>query len=60
LERTQVFGPWAESLLAVYLEIGRTYPDDANLLVISDDLWDGLVAREEFQRKKREGGESHF
>jgi hypothetical protein len=46
--------------LAVYLEIGRTYPDDADLLVISDDLWDGLVAREEFQRKKREGGESHF
>ena len=60
LERTQVIVPGTESLLALYLEKGRTYPNDTDLLVISDDLWDGLVAREEFKRKKREDEESYL
>jgi hypothetical protein len=60
LETTQVIVPGTESLLALYLEKGGSYPDNADLLVIPDDLWDRLIAREEFKRKKREDKESYL
>lgn len=60
LERTQVVVPGTENLLALYLEKGRKYPDGADLLILSDDLWDGLVRRDEFKRKKEADAESYL
>lgn len=60
LDRTQVIVSGAEDLLALYLEKGRKYPDGADLLVIQDGLWDDLVGREEFKRKKQADAESYL
>lgn len=60
LDGTQIIVPGTENLLALYLERGRSYPAGADLLIISDDLWEGLVAREEFKRKKQADVESYL
>jgi hypothetical protein len=52
LGKTQVVVPGLENLLALYLHRGRNYPDDSDLLLVTDDLWSEVSAKEEFQRKK--------
>ena len=60
LEKTQVIVPGIESLLALYLQKGRQYPDEADLMILTDDLWKGVSARDEFKRKKEADRESYF
>lgn len=60
LEGTQIVVPGTENLLALYLHRGRNYPAGVDLLILSDDLWDGLVARDEFKRKKQADAESYL
>ena len=53
LENTQVISMGVENQLGLYLQNGRKYPDDADLLIIEDDIWAEVSAREEYQRKKQ-------
>jgi hypothetical protein len=41
-----------EDLLALYLHSGRAFPEGADLLVVGDDLWDGLRAKSEWAWRK--------
>ena len=60
LEKTQVIIPGVEDLLGLYLHGGRKYPDDADLLILNDDIWKGLSARDEFRRRKEADAESYL
>jgi hypothetical protein len=60
LERTQVIISGIEDLLGLYLQGGRKYPEDADLLILTDDIWKGLASREEFKRRKQADEESYL
>ena len=48
-----------KDLLATYLAHERQFPEGANLIVIGDDIWDGLVKRPEYVAKKEADRESY-
>ena len=60
LEKTQVVTPGLEQLLALYLHRGRAYPEGHDLLILSEDMWSGLSARDEFRRRKEADEASYF
>lgn len=60
LERTQIITSGLEDLLGLYLQKGRRYPDDADLLILTDDIWAGVSARDEFKRRKEADKDSYF
>jgi hypothetical protein len=41
-----------EDILAFYLHEGRSFPENADLLVFEDDLWKELSEKEEYKEKK--------
>lgn len=41
-----------ENLLAVYLHRGRKFPENYDAVVVGDDLWKQIIAREEYKRKQ--------
>lgn len=41
-----------EDLLAFYLNCGRQFPDSFDMIVIDDNLWEGLRNSEEYKAKK--------
>lgn len=43
-----------EHLLALYLHRGRKLPEDADMLVVEDDLWTELQEKPEWKRRKEE------
>lgn len=49
-----------ENLLAMYLHAGRRFPEATDLLVIEDDLWDGLASRPEFLAKLERDRDSYL
>jgi hypothetical protein len=60
LERTQVVISGVEDLLGLYLHGGRKYPDGADLLILTDDIWRGISTRDEFRRRKEADAESYL
>jgi hypothetical protein len=60
LEKTQVIISGVEDLLGLYLHGGREYPADADLLILTDNIWRGVTARDEFRRRKEADAESYF
>lgn len=60
LETTQVITEGLDSLLGYYLQNGRSYPKDADLLLLQDDIWGGFSSSDEFQTKKAADEESYF
>lgn len=48
-----------EDLLALYIRDGRRFPEDADLLIIQDGLWDELVGRPEWLARKVADRESY-
>ena len=48
-----------ENLLALYLHNGRSFPVGPDLLIIGDDLWSGISARDEFLARRRADEESY-
>jgi hypothetical protein len=49
-----------ENLLAIYLHSGRRFPESANLLVVEDDLWDGVSSKPEFLAKLERDQDSYL
>ena len=39
VEKTQTITSGTKDLLGLYLHTGRQYPDDADLLILTDDIW---------------------
>lgn len=60
LGKTQVIVSGMENLLGLYLQNGRTYPFEADLLIVQDDIWAGVSSRTEFLRKKEADDESYL
>ncbi|MEE9123406.1 MAG: NERD domain-containing protein [candidate division NC10 bacterium] len=49
-----------ENLLALYLHRGRTIPDEADLVIVQDGLWNELTAKPEWKTRKEEDAVSYF
>lgn len=60
LDQTQIIMSGVEDLLGLYLHHGREYPHQADLMIVGDDLWSGVSAREEFKRRKEADRDSYF
>jgi hypothetical protein len=60
LKNTQVVVPGLENFLALYLHNGRSFPDGADLLIVHDDMWNEISARDEFNRRKEADLDSYF
>lgn len=56
--RVVVFG--LENLLGLYLQNGRSYPVDTDLMIVQDDIWQRLVQQDDFQRRKAADGVSYL
>jgi hypothetical protein len=48
-----------ENLLALYLQQGRTFPRNQDLLIIEDDMWPGVSAKPEFAEKVERDRDSY-
>lgn len=54
LKATQVIQTGDEhDLLALFLHRGREFPSEADLLVVTEGMWDELVAKPEWPRRKK-------
>lgn len=60
LDRTQVVVEGMENLLGLYLQNGRKYPFEADLLVVQGDIWHEVSSSAEFRRKKDADKESYL
>lgn len=60
LETSQIVTSGVEDLLGLYLHGGRSYPEDADLLIVTDDYWKGISTREEFRRRKEADKQSYL
>lgn len=49
-----------EDLLALYIHQGRRFPDEADTIVIGDDLWSGVTKKPEWEARKRLDRESYM
>lgn len=49
-----------ENLLAIYLHNGRSFPGTPDLLLIEDDLWDGVASKPEFLAKIERDQDSYL
>lgn len=47
-----LFHSGEEDLLALYLHKGRQFPDEFDMLVIDDNLWEGFKESEDYKAKK--------
>ena len=50
--KTTLFNGGEEDLLALYLHKGRQFPDEFDMLVIDDNLWEGFKESEAHKAKK--------
>ena len=50
--RATVLTGGEEDLMAFYLHKGRQFPDEHDLLVVGDDLWEGFSKKNEYKAKK--------
>lgn len=48
-----------EDLLALYLDEGRQFPDEFDMLVIDDNLWEGFKESDDYKAKKEADGISY-
>ena len=48
-----------EDLLAFYIHQGRRFPEEPDLIVVGDGLWQGLTAKPEWRARKRADRESY-
>ncbi|SRR6266480_2026201 len=61
LEHTQVLVSGAEQeMLGLYLQHGRKFPTDHDLLVISEGIWDEVTHKPEWARRKEEDQVSYI
>ena len=49
-----------ENLLAIYLHNGRQFPSEADMIILEDDLWEGISNRPEFKAKLQKDSESYI
>lgn len=49
-----------EDLLALYLYNGRRFPTNHERIVVSNDLWDGFIGREEYKNKQAANANSYI
>ncbi len=52
LEKGRLLVMGLENLLGFYLQQGRQYPEGVDLMVIQDDIWEGVTAQDDFTRRK--------
>ena len=57
--REMLFHGGEEDLLALYLHRGRRFPDNFDMIVIDDNLWEGFRNSEEYKAKKEADGASY-
>lgn len=60
LEKGQVIVEGSENLLGFYLQRGRKFPDNADLLIVQGDIWDGLSREDSFKRRKEADVQSYI
>ncbi len=48
-----------ENLLAFYLENGRNFPDNLDILIINSDMWNQFATKKEYKVKKSEDKQSY-
>lgn len=49
-----------ENLLAIYLHNGRQFPPEANVMILEDDLWEGISNKPEFKAKLQKDSDSYI
>lgn len=49
-----------ENLLAIYLYNGRQFPSEADMMILEDDLWEGISNKPEFKAKLQKDSESYI
>ena len=52
LAKSQLLVMGLENLLGFYIQRGRQYPKDVDLMVIQDDIWEGVTGQDDFARRK--------
>jgi len=55
-----IFDGPEENLLAVYLHAGRKFPENYDAVVVSDGLWEQIIAKEEYKRKQAANQDSYI
>lgn len=58
-DKVSVMMSGEEDLLAWYLHIGRSFPTNYDLVILNDDMWTGISAKEEFLSRRRADEESY-
>lgn len=59
-ETSLIINGGEENLLALYLHNGRKFPANADMMIIEDDLWDGVSSKPEFMMKLEKDSESYI
>jgi len=57
---TLIINGGEENLLAIYLHNGHRFPGTPDLLVIEDDLWDGMTSKPDFLAKLERDQDSYL
>ena len=60
LEKGQVVVEGSENLLGLYIQNGRKFPANADLLIVQDGIWDGLTRDVSFRRRKEADIQSYI